>query len=111
MDAPGTGDFVDAVIRFRSYSILFTWQASLEYFGFAGAEVVAAADHVAPMCVCLGIEAGEKREHFCSMAAAAEDDEEVGWGTARAWWRACAVEGWENVEESELESWSVELNQ
>ena len=36
------------------------------------------------------------------MTAAAEDDEEVCWGAAFAGWGTAAVEGGEDVEETEL---------
>ena len=39
------------------------------------------------------------------MAAAAEDDEEVGWGSAFAGGWTGAVEGGEDVDETELERW------
>ena len=50
----------------------------------SGAEVVPAAEDVASVCVSVGVEVGEEGEHFCCVAAAAEDDEDVGWCAAAA---------------------------
>lgn len=49
------------------------------------------------------IERGEEGEHFCRVPAAAEDDEKVGWCPAFAGRWTGAVDGREDVDETELE--------
>ncbi len=77
-------------------------ETELEFCGSAGAEVVSAADYIAPVRVRGGIEAGEEGEHFGCVAAAAEDDEEVCGCAAFSGVWACVVGGGEDVEETEL---------
>ena len=62
------------------------------------AEVVACPDHVGSMCVMRRVERGEQGEHFGRVAAAAEDDEEVGGRPALTGRGAAVVEGREDVD-------------
>lgn len=82
--------------------LLFQRKPPLKLVGSTSAEVVAAAHHVGSVCVVGRVERGEEGEHFRRVAAAAEDDEEVCWGAAFAGWGTAAVEGGEDVEETEL---------
>ena len=49
------------------------------------AHCVAATEDVGSVGVAVWFQAVEHGEHFCCVAAAAEDDEEVGWGVAEKW--------------------------
>lgn len=82
--------------------LLFQRKRPLKLVGSTGAKVVAAAHHVGSVCVGGWVERGEEGEHFRRVTAAAEDDEEVCWGAAFAGWGTAAVEGGEDVEETEL---------
>lgn len=78
-------------------------KTSLEPLSFPSAEVVPASDHVGSVCVTGRIERGEEGEHFGRVPAAAEDDEKVGRrpACACAWGWTAAVEGGEDVDETE----------
>lgn len=82
--------------------LLFQRKPLLKLVGSTSAKVVAAAHHVGSVCVVGWVERGEEGEHFRRVTAAAEDDEEVCWGAAFAGWGTAAVEGGEDVEETEL---------
>ena len=82
--------------------LLFQRKPALKLVGSTGAKVVAAAYHVGSVCVVGWVERGEEGEHFRRVTAAAEDDEEVCWGAAFAGRGTAAVEGGEDVEETEL---------
>ncbi len=77
-------------------------KTSLERLRSPGAELIPASDYVGSVCVVGRIERGEEREHLRRVPAAAEDDEEVRPCPAFAGRGTGAVEGGEDVDESEL---------
>ncbi len=102
MDSSGSRYGVDAVSLPCFLGDPLAIQGELEIFGSSGAEVVFAADDIASVGVAGGIETAEEGEHLGCVAAAAEDDEEVGGCVAFSGGRARAVGGGEDVEETEL---------
>lgn len=82
--------------------LLLSAKTSLKLLSFSSAEVVTTADHVGSVCVMGRIERGGEGEHFCCVPAATEDDEKVGWcpAFARRW--TAAVDGGEDIDETEL---------
>lgn len=77
----------------------------LKLMSFSSAEVVAAPNHVGSVRVVGRVERSKQGEHFRRVPAAAEDDEEVRWCAAFAGRGTAAVEGGEDVDETEL--WGV----
>lgn len=117
MYLPSPRDNVDAIILSQAHSHLFPFhigkavntsllllgtKSPLKLLGFSGAEFVTTPNHVGSVCVIGGIERGDEGEHFGCVPAATEDNEKVGWCTAFAWRWTAAVEGWEDVDETEL---------
>lgn len=82
--------------------VLFSSKTSLEPLRFPGAELVPASDYVGSVCVVGRVERGEEGEHLRCVPAAAEDEEEVRRCPAFAGRGTGAVEGGEDVDESEL---------
>ena len=82
---------------------LFGSKTSLKLLGFCGAEIVTAPDDIGSVCVVGRVEGGEQGEHFRRVPAAAENDEKMGWCPAFACRWTGAVDGGEDVDETELE--------
>ena len=78
-------------------------EPTFEFPRSSGAEVVPRPDHVGSMCVMRRVERGEQGEHFGGVAAATEDDEEMGGRAALTGQGLAVVEGREDVDLAELE--------
>ena len=79
-------------------------ETPLKFLSSPGAEVVTTTDHVGPVGIEGRVEGVEEGEHFRRVPAATEDDEEVGWGPAFTGRWMVAVEGGEDIDETELGS-------